>query len=210
MQQPWLSVLKGHPIIAAIRDPANIQAALASPVQVLFLLCGHLLEIEETVRAVLRERRMIFVHLDLVEGLAKDVQGLRWLARTTQPTGIITTRSSLINAARGMNLATIQRVFLLDSQSLTTGVDMAREARPDVVELLPGVLPDMIAELGRSYNRPIIAGGLIKTPEQCRNALAAGAWAVSTSNKELWRLTAEEVIGRKGSVRSAGTGVRKT
>lgn len=200
MHQPSLAALGQHPIIAAVRDPADVRLALSTPVSVLFLLSATLLDIADTVRLVLRERRLVFVHVDLLDGLAKDAHGLRWLARMATPTGIITTRSSLIQAARHLNLATVQRVFLLDSQSLRTGIDLAREARPDLVEVLPGILPGVVQELKQRIGGPLIAGGLIKTSDQCRDALMAGALAISTSEKQLWRLTPEEVMGREATL----------
>ncbi len=193
MQHPWLERLRQHPIIAAVRDPADVRTALNGPVTTIFLLSGHLLNIADTVRMVLRDGRLVFVHVDLIDGLAKDQHGLRWLARTAEPTGIITTRASLISAARTLNLGTVQRLFLLDSQSVHTGVEQAHTAHPDVVEVLPGVIPDLVSEVIARTERPLIAGGLIKTVGQCRAAIDAGAWAVSTSDQRLWRMSSTEV-----------------
>jgi glycerol uptake operon antiterminator len=194
MQHAWLSQLRNHPIIAAIRDPADVGLALESPINTVFLLSGHLLNIVEMIRRAAREERFVFVHLDLIDGLAKDQHGVRWLAEAGRPTGVITTRASMVSAARVLGLATIQRVFLLDSQSIHTGLEVAHNTRADVLELLPGILPEVIRELLPRANRPLIAGGLIKTPEQCRGALAAGAWAISTSDHRLWRLDPRELL----------------
>ncbi|TME35697.1 MAG: glycerol-3-phosphate responsive antiterminator [Chloroflexi bacterium] len=188
VSQAWLSGLRRRPVIAAIRDEDGLRMALDSPATVLLLLSGTLMNIAQLVHRVEREGRFVFVHIDLIDGLAKDQHGLRWLSENARPTGIISTRGSVISAARTQNLSTIQRVFLLDSQSVLTGVELAHNVRPDVVEVLPGILPGVIADLVRRNEWPLIAGGLITSAEHCRDALRAGAWGVSTSDPRLWHL----------------------
>jgi glycerol uptake operon antiterminator len=183
-----LSELRRQPIIAATRDEAALGAALGSPVAVVFLLGGTLMNIEQLVHRALRDERSVFVHLDLIEGLTKDQYGLRWLAQSARPTGIITTRSSVVSAARSLGLATVQRLFLLDSQSVRTGLEMVHNIGPDVVEVLPGIVPGAIADIAHRIGRPVIAGGMVTTADECRAALRAGARGVSTSDERLWHL----------------------
>ena len=66
-------------------------------------------------------------------------------------------------------------------QSLTEGRTL-----PDAVELLPGVAFLQVAEKFTSSPIPVIAGGLIRTPDIARQIVAAGCRAVSTSNVKLW------------------------
>ncbi|MBV9133825.1 MAG: glycerol-3-phosphate responsive antiterminator [Chloroflexi bacterium] len=188
MPESWLGELRRRPIIAAVRDEAALAAALASPPAVVFLLSGSLLTIEQMVQRVLREDRAAFVHLDLVEGLTKDQHGLRWLAQRARPTGIISTRGSVLSGASSMGLATVQRLFLLDSQSVRTGLDMANNVRPDVIEVLPGILPDAIGDIRNRSGRPVIAGGMISSWQQVCAALQAGAHGVSSSKQQLWQV----------------------
>jgi glycerol uptake operon antiterminator len=185
--ESWLSALQRRPIIAAVRDEDSLRVALEGPSTVLFLLSATLLNIEQIVHRIRREERAVFVHLDLVEGLSKDQHGVHWLAEKARPTGVISTRGSLLNAARSMSMATVQRVFLLDSQSVRTGLESVHSTRPDVVEVLPGILPGVIAEVAGRLQKPVIAGGMITTIEACCAALRAGAHAVSTSDQRLWR-----------------------
>ena len=48
----------------------------------------------------------------------------------------------------------------LDSQSVRTGLELANTARPDVVEVLPGILPEVISDVRHRCGRPVIAGGM--------------------------------------------------
>ena len=186
MAESWLSELRRRPIIAAVRDEVALHAALASPAAVIFLLSGNLLNLEQMVQRVRREERAAFVHLDLIDGLSKDQHGLRWLAQRARPTGIISTRGSVLSAAGSMVLATVQRLFLLDSQSVRTGLDLANSVRPDVVEVLPGILPEVISDISHRIGRPIIAGGMITSEKHVCEALDAGAHGVSASSQQLW------------------------
>ena len=67
--------------------------------------------------------------------------------------------------------------------------NIARETAmvtPDVIEILPGVMPKIIRRLAASVRVPIVAGGLISDKEDIVGALAAGALAVSSTNAALW------------------------
>jgi glycerol uptake operon antiterminator len=186
VSESWLSALRQRPIIAAVRDEDALRVALDGPSTVLFLLSASLLNIEQMVQRIRRDGRAVFVHLDLVDGLSKDQHGVHWLADKARPTGVISTRGALLSAARSMSMATVQRVFLLDSQSVRTGLESVHSTRPDVVEVLPGILPSVIAEVAGRLQKPVIAGGMITTVEDCCAALRAGAHAVSTSDQRLW------------------------
>jgi glycerol uptake operon antiterminator len=82
----------------------------------------------------------------------------------------------------------VQRLFVLDSESMAAGLPTVEKAAPDAVEVLPGViLPTIAQELtARGALPPLIAGGLIRTAAQVEAVLAAGAVAVSTSQSSLW------------------------
>lgn len=188
--------LRRNPIIPAVRDLGALPLALRAPSPAVFLLCGNLLSLREAVQQGRQVRKAVFVHLDLVEGISKDVHGLRYLSREVRPAGIITTRAPLVAAAREEGLMTVQRIFLLDSAAVSTGVEMARAARPDVVEVLPGVLPRTTRQIIDQTGLPVIAGGLLETIDLCLQALRAGAVAVSTSARSLWFRLPAGVEGR--------------
>lgn len=80
----------------------------------------------------------------------------------------------------------VQRLFLLDSLALETSYKVIERAQPDYLEVLPGIMPEIIKEVREQAQIPIIAGGLIRTKENVLQALEAGAEAVTTSNPDLW------------------------
>ncbi len=87
-----------------------------------------------------------------------------------------------------MKVLTIQRLFLLDSLSLDTGIHSIKTHDPDAVEILPGVMPKVTKQIVIKTDKPIIAGGLIKDKDDVIQSLRAGAMGISTSAPDIWEL----------------------
>ncbi|MFV9568247.1 glycerol-3-phosphate responsive antiterminator [Thermoanaerobacter mathranii] len=186
MEEKILDAIKDFPIIAAVRDVKDLNAALSSNAQVIFLLTGDIMNISEIVQEIKKYGKIVFVHFDLIEGLGKDNKALEYLAEKVQPHGIISTRNNILIHTKQFNFFSIQRLFLLDSQALKTGLTTAKQIEPDSIEILPGIMPSVIKEISLEVRKPLIAGGLVRTKEEVINALKSGAIAVSTSEKSLW------------------------
>ena len=100
--------------------------------------------------------------------------------------GILTTKTNMIRPAKEAGLITVQRFFILDSHSVDTALDSIRIAKPDVVEIMPGVVVKKIKEFADKVNTPILVGGLLEFKEEVDAAIEAGATAVSTADRILW------------------------
>lgn len=177
--------LERSPVIAAVRDDAW-QQALASPVEVIFYLKANLLTVGRRVAEAVEAGKMVFVHIDLVDGIGKDKTGIAFLARCGVQ-GIISTRSQLIHLAKEQGLMTVQRCFALDSQGLAGVRDILSDDGADLLEIMPGVIPKVIERFAAG-SIPVIAGGLIETKSEVMAALQSGASAVSSGKQELWYL----------------------
>ncbi len=180
--------LSENPIIAAIKSVDELDEALKSSVEIIFLLTGDVFNLKDIVERIHVRRKKAFVHVDLIGGISNDLVGLRYICENIQPDGIITTKGHLIRAAKKMKVLTIQRLFLLDSLSLETGIHSIKTHNPDAVEILPGVMPKVTRQIVSSTQKPIIAGGLIKDKEDVIQSIKAGAMGISTSSKEIWEL----------------------
>lgn len=175
------------PIIAGVRGKTDLNAAIESGVQTVFFLEASLFAVREMVARVADLGILSFSHVDLMTGIGKDAEGMKFLAEEVGLDGIVTTRSHLVKAAKEANLLTVQRIFLLDSESLRTGFQVVSNSEPDAVEVLPAlVVPYLRDVLQKELSIPIIAGGLISTAEELRRVLQPPVVAVSTSRKELW------------------------
>lgn len=175
--------LELDPIIAAIRND-GWDAALVSPVPVLFYLSADLLTVQERIAQAHDRGKILFIHMDLAEGIGKDRAAVRYLA-SAGVDGIISTKASLIRYAKEQNLLTVQRFFALDSRGLDSIDEMIRSSCPHLVEIMPGVISKAIHRFSSS-RIPVIAGGLVTTKEEVTEALKSGATAVSTGQPELW------------------------
>lgn len=173
-------------VIAAVKDENTMQTACRSNVSMIFDLAPKIDELEERVELCKASGKILFIHIDMAEGLGKDKAGLKY-AKDKGIAGIISTRSTLIKQAQELGLKTVQRMFILDSQSLETGIEMIK-TKPDMIEIMPGVIsPKVIKRICTKANFPVIAGGLIETDEEVEAAIKAGVVAVSTGKEELWK-----------------------
>lgn len=181
-------ILEDNPIIAAIKDVNDLEDIPKDKIDVIFILRSKLSNLNKIVDKAMELDVLVFLHIDMVKGIGKDKEAIRYLAQEVGIDGIMTTKSYLIKMAKKENLITIQRLFMLDSESLKTGVNIVQNTEPDLIEVLPGlVVPTMIEKLDNKLDFPIIAGGLVRNKEQIQEILKKDVTAISTSEKDLWK-----------------------
>ena len=173
-------------IIAAVKNYTEFEDALNCDTSLIFDLNSSILTLKETIKNTHAKGKKIFIHIDLAEGIGKDKDGIQYL-KNLGVDGIISTRSNIIKNAKEVKLSTIQRFFVLDSKSVNSIMDAVKVSKPDMIEIMPGVIYKIIRNLKAEINIPIIAGGLIDTQEEIDQALMEGAFAVSTSKKTFWK-----------------------
>ena len=178
--------LERSPVIANVASDEMFQKALDAPPEVVFYQNIRLPQLQQRLDATHAVGKRLFVHIDLAEGLGKDRTAVEYLAACGID-GVISTRGQLIRYAREAGLLTVQRFFLLDSQSLSGMTSMIANTMPDWVEVIPGVIGKAIQRFAGGPV-PVIAGGLIETKAEVTEALRCGAAAVSTSREDLWYL----------------------
>lgn len=182
-----LQALERTPVIAGIKNIADVETALNAGVEILFFLSGTIFDLQALANQAWRRRALVFAHVDLLQGIGRDVPGMRFLAREIQVDGVLTTRTQLIKAAKDEGLYAIQRFFMLDSEALKTSVKVLKTSRPDAVEILPAlILPHIWHRLPIPQLPPIIAGGLVETAADLEAVLRTPVKAVSTSRPALW------------------------
>ncbi len=186
----FLRILKHKPVIAAFRKVEDLRMEGLSNVGVLFILGGDIFNLPPLVGQAESFEKLVFVDIDLIKGVGKDASGIRYLARENHVHGIITTKSNLINSAQKEGLISIQRIFVLDSESLTGGLNVVDKSKPDAIEVLPGlILPKIMDRIRARSSVPVIAGGLITTPQEIQEILSSGAIGISTTSAKLFSHT---------------------
>lgn len=178
--------LRQNPVIAAVREEAVLPRAVEAAPRVVFLLGGELGRMAAMVKLVRDAGKVVLMHLDLIEGLARDKAAVRYVAEKLKPDGIITTRGHLVRLAHGQDLFALQRIFVVDSVALQTGVSNLRSTGPDAVECLPAPMPRVLRRLVQQTGMPVIAGGLVRSREDLDEILDTGVAGVSVSREELW------------------------
>lgn len=187
-QTEFKEAIENTPIIPAIKDAESLEQCLESDACVIFVLFGDICNIAEIVERIKAEGKLAMVHMDLIAGLGSKEVSVDYIKERTKADGIITTKPMLAKHARELGLATVLRFFIIDSMALSNLSKQTREARPDCIEVLPGVMPKIIRKITGENKTPLIAGGLISDKEDVCNALDAGAVAVSSTNAKIWFL----------------------
>ncbi len=180
--------MESNPIIAAIRNESDIDTAIASPVGVVFLLHADIFSIQNHINRFHSAGKDVLVHVDMLEGIGRDAKAIQYIADVIRPSGILTTKNQHVKHAKDNGLYVIQRFFLIDRQSFDMALHTVQSTQPDMVELMPALMPDIISQFCKRVNVPVIAGGLIRNKEDIVAALNAGAMGVSTGNASLWNL----------------------
>lgn len=173
-------------IIPAVRKPEDLEEACQSAWPIVFLLIGDLMSAEGYIKQAVEAGKQVFLHVDFISGLGGDPVVMKYVAERFGPTGIISTKSHFVKHAKKHGLMAIQRVFTIDTSALEHGIHNIAQSQPDAVEVMPGLLPKVIAKLSTSTRLPIIAGGLIQEHSEIEAAWQAGASAVSMGAKHLW------------------------
>lgn len=187
MKQEIYDKIADNPIISAVKDEKGLENCLNYPdINVVFVLYGSVCDIGDIVERLKSSGKIVIVHLDLINGLSFKEESVDFIARFTKADGIISTRIEQLRRGKQLGLATIYRIFILDSKVIDNIINRQFVDFADAVEILPGLMPKIIRRLSSKLSIPLIAGGLISDKEDVINALDAGAFAISSSNVSVW------------------------
>ena len=103
---------RNNPIIPAVKNSDDLDKAIDTDNEIIFILTSTITNIKEMVGKIKDSGKLAFIHFDLVDGLARSVYALDYLADETQTDGIITTKTSLVKAARERKIFVVQRFFI--------------------------------------------------------------------------------------------------
>lgn len=181
-----LDALADDPVIASVKDASALDDVLASDRGVVFVLYGSVLDVADVVDRAKAAGKTVFVDVDLLDGFAARDVVVTWIAQHTRADGVLSTKSTLVRAAKRAGLVAVQRFFLVDSFSYHQLPRVVEQARPDAIEILPGCMPRVITWLREDTDVPVIAGGLVCDKADVVAALGAGAVAVASSNRDVW------------------------
>lgn len=188
MKKEFKEALEDSPIIAAIKDDEGLHKCLSSESRVIFILYGDICSISDIVETVKSSGKIAMVHLDLITGLSSKEIAVDFIKKYTQADGIITTKPTLIKHAHELGLYTILRLFLIDSMAYENIDRQVKSAKPDLIEVLPALMPKIVEKVCKIASTPVIAGGLVSDKEDIMALLSAGVISISSTNEKIWFL----------------------
>lgn len=187
MREEMLEIIAEFPIIAAVKDEKELKESLMTDCKVIFILFGNICNISEIVEKIKNKDKLAIIHADLVQGLSAKIEAIDYLKLNTKADGIISTKGNIVKYAVEIGLIGILRNFIIDSMAMENVNKQVSLANPDMVEIMPGIMPEIIEKIKSELKLPLIAGGLISEKKDVIAALAAGADAVSTTKIGLWK-----------------------
>lgn len=152
-----------------------------------FILFGNISNIADIVGSVNKINIPCYVHIERVEGLKTDDYAFKYLRNNIKVKGIITTKSGHIKRAHKEGLEVVQRSFIVDTRMLKLTLKGIEKHPPEYLELMPALVSDLIPDIKKKTDIPIITGGLVNYKYVYDRAVASGADAVSTSNVKMWK-----------------------
>ena len=166
MRSAFHDILIDCPVIAAVKDDEGLEKCLESESQIVFILYGDLIRIPQMVKKI------------------KDAGN--YIKQETLADGIISTKMAIVKRAKELGLVTVFRFFVIDSMAFDNIRKQYHTVQPDVVEILPGLMPKIITKVSKLVSCPVIAGGLIADKADIIGAIEAGATAISSTNQKTW------------------------
>ena len=174
-----LEIIADSPVIAAVKDEEGLAKSLRTDCRIIFSLTT-------IVEKIKSRDKLAIVHADLVQGLSAKTEAIDYIKNNTKADGILSTKGNLVKHAVDIGLIGILRNFIIDSMAMENVNKQVELAHPDMIEIMPGIIPEIIEKLKNEIKLPLIAGGLISDKKDVIAALSAGADAVSTTKEELW------------------------
>lgn len=187
MEKRLYDQLEANPVIAAVKDMEGVRSCCErEEIKIVFVLFGDICNIHSIVEELKSCDKLAMVHLDLIGGLSGKEVAVDFIKQNTRADGVISTKPALLKRARELSLYTMLRVFVLDSMAFENIEKQMGIARPDCIEILPGLMPKVIRRVTKLVKVPVIAGGLISDKEDVMAALSAGAISISSTNPAVW------------------------
>ena len=107
-----LETLSNNPVIAAINNLENLDMALRSQSQIIFLNTGNIFNLKDISNRVKSKEKQLFIYLDSIDGFSKDTWGLEYIAKNIQLDGIITKKQNLVKLSKDMGIFTIEKIII--------------------------------------------------------------------------------------------------
>ncbi len=172
-------------LIPVLTTMKQVERFLDSSLDICLIQDVHFSLLKEIMRILHEHSKIGLVHIELIHGISNDEYGAQILTQQLRVDGIISSKPKIIETAKKNNALAVQRVFLIDSKSLTRSMASVNESLPDAVEVMPALTFPMFPYIRQQTQVELWAGGLVKNEETARAVLKAGAKRITVSDLEL-------------------------
>ena len=188
MNKILYEILEDNPIVASIKNDADLRLVLTSNCKVVFILYGNILNIGDITSKLKENGKIVFIDVDLIDGFSNKEIVIGFMKKYIKTDGILSSKASMLKAAKGYGFFTVHRLFIIDSFSFHNIEKQVKISQADCIEILPGSMPKVISWVIEMVDIPVIAGGLVCDKEDVVAALKAGAIAISSTNTKVWSM----------------------
>ncbi len=188
MKKEFKEAIEESPIIVAIKDDDGLDKCLECDSRIIFILYGDIITIPSIVEKVKSADKIAMVHVDLIHGLQSKEVAVDFIKKYTKADGVISTKMPIIQRAKELGLYTVMRFFIIDSIAYNTMEKQIKNAHPDVIEVLPAMMPSVLERIVAFAKCPVIAGGLVSEKSDVMSLFEVGVSSVSSTNQEVWFL----------------------
>ncbi|MBR1218083.1 glycerol-3-phosphate responsive antiterminator [Bradyrhizobium sp. U87765 SZCCT0131] len=194
MDKTLAARLARHPVIATLYGADLIDDFIGSAAEISIVANFELRRLQSVVQALIGAKKYPIVNIDSCDGLSQDKGGVDYLAEIGAK-GLVSTRVATVQRAKRAGLVAVQKVFVTDRSTFPRSVAALEQSEPHLVQLMPAPMLPHIPPQSRKAMPPIIASGFVCDRAGVVAAVKAGAVAVSTSDKGLWKLSAQALRG---------------
>lgn len=172
-------------LIFSIRKMSDFERFLKREDEWGILMHFHLNLLPAMLNKAHQHHKKIIVHIDLIQGLASDEYAVQYVTQILHVDGVASIKQRVLQAAKKAKVVTIQRMFLIDSNSLRRSLVLYHEIQPDYVEILPALASQIIQRLKNDVKVPILCGGLLDSIDDIDDCFRHGAGSITLSNLAL-------------------------
>lgn len=182
-------------IIPSVTDLKNFEYALEVPGEVIMLAGAHIGNLKGLSRTVHAAGKKVVVNHETVGGLGNDRTSFHMLRNLFRVDGITGSSPRQLNIAKTLDLTTILRLSLMESQSVKKGLSMLKDIKIDAVVLRPYYhAVEFLPEFREVYDGPFYVSGYVNNRDKLLQSLEAGFSGVITSTRSLWEEDLSEVL----------------
>lgn len=172
--------LISYPIIAEVNMVKDLESALDSVCQNIFLMQSNIFTIKDISIKAKSKNKNLFIFVDAIEGYMKNSWGLEFILKNISLDGIISSNQNILKQSKEMGVFSLGYYPIYNESSIEDALNEIKEIRPHGVIILPGILTKTIRSFSKEINVPIITSGLMNDPILIKDSLEAGAIGVCT------------------------------